>query len=609
MLTFSNFLLSMREKLFVLQSSLVKGICSESFLSRIESGERKAPQLLREYLLGRLNIPIGNFHDYLQSSEYEAWELRQSAIYRLLCGKGAEAVRFIDKYEKSLSSNDNISRQFCIYARAQVELISGKRLGEILYLYEGAVKCSMKHLLKDFESEINDARLCIQEYCILLEYLAARADSFGAGHIKKAEAELDKISSIIDKIMEEPSYSLTIAEIFPLAAYLYSSVVAEYERDCSVKYAKNACSYCLMALEYMRVFGKTYYFKEIMNFLEGYTDSDCSVKERYLEYKHFYDVLECIYKERSQDFVMATSAYIFVERGAHCIGNVILKRRKMLGITQGQLRADICSEKTMYRIENGKSSIQDYIFKMLYERLNLVPEYMHGEIIADKPEAFEIYRQVKEANNNGDYDKLEELLVNLKQLIKMDCTVNRQCWSRTFNNYLRATGQITDEKYCRNIKKLLSFSVDDIDNTEPENVYLNDAEIMLVHNLSILDKKNRRKYLEIVIAAIDAPKRGISLMTNYNLNAFILSYYASELGNEKSYKNSGAIGNWVIDMGLRLRNLGYIADNIYNSYWNDCKEGNAFKSQLRECLEISRFVRNEGKERFFKAKLNNDIGD
>lgn len=604
MITFSSYLNSVREELHVFQSTLSKGICSESFLSRIEGGERKAPQLLREYLLGRLNIPTGSFHDYLQIQEYEAWQQRQNIIYKLICADTETVNKDISKFEKTIAPGDNISKQFCLYTKAQAGIIGGKRRKDMLPLYKEAMNCSMGHLLTDFDKQFDEALLCIQEYCVLAEYIASYADSLDTDAGREASRELNKLELILQRISDSPTDPMTTAQIYPLVAYIYSTIVDKFFKGDTEGYVERAREYGFKALEYMRSFQRIYYYKEIMDYLKRVTDDDDERRIICGEYEDFFNVLAHIYEEYSIDICMKTSAYVFVERGAHVIGNVILRRRKMLGITQGELREGICSEKTMYRIENVKSSIQDYTFKMLYERLKLVPEYVHGEIIADKVEAFEVYRRVKEANNNGDYEALAENLTRLKQLIHMDCAVNQQCWSRARNNWLRATGEITDEKYCANIKKLISFSIDDIDGTDPESTYLNDAEIMLVHNLSILDKKNRRKYLNLLIATIDDSEKEISLMTNFNLNAFIFSYYASELGNEEKYGDSGLISNYITDMGLRLRNLCYLADNIYNKYWNALQEGNASKSKLTECLEISRFMHNEAKERFFESKLN-----
>ena len=603
MITFNAFLHTMREQLGIYQSTLADGICSESFLSRIESGERKASQLLREYLLGRLNTPTGNFHDYLQAGEYEDWRLRQNIIYALLCKDIKRAEELLNRYEASLEADDKISGQFCIYARIQMKLISGEARKNLLYLYEEGVMCSMRHLTRDFAANFEGALLCLQEYCILLEYITAKAFSFGPEDKVNAGAELKKIELILERVEKGRTNYRTESKIYPLGACLYATAAAYvFEGEESV-FLKRAKEYCFKAIDYLRSSARTYYYKEIVEFLE--TASNLSEGEQDLlkEYRHFYDVLEGIYGEYSVDFATLTSAYIFVERGAYSIGNVIVKRRRMLGITQKDLGEGICSEKTLYRIENGKSAVQDYTFKLLFERLKLVPEYVHGEIIADNTKAFELYRQAKRINNNTDYKELRENLIKLRETMQMDCDVNRQCWSRMWNNMLRATGEISDEQYCNNIRKLINISIDEMDETETDSLFFNDAEIMLIHNLSILDTKNRRKYLMLVVGAIDSEKE-IVLMTHFNLNAFILSYYASELGNERNFRKSDEVSIKINDMGLRLGNIRYLADNLYNKYWNGLMLGNAPRLKLRECLEISRFIGDSAKERFFEAKLS-----
>ena len=162
MITIQMLLSKMRKQSKVSQVSLAQGICSKSFLSRIESGERKAGKLLKDYLLGRLGITNKNYEDYLQPYEYKLWTIRQSAIYALLTDdtNGAEAA--ISEYECIIEVDDTISKQFVEYVRATILKMGGADIDVVNKAYEKSLKYTMSHMLNLPESG-NDALLADRE--------------------------------------------------------------------------------------------------------------------------------------------------------------------------------------------------------------------------------------------------------------------------------------------------------------------------------------------------------------------------------------------------------------------------------------------------------------
>lgn len=591
MITFGAFLHSIREKRDVSLETLSMGICSNGYLSRIETGERKAPYLLRECLLGRLGISGENFYEYLQPKEYEEWVLRQTIIKDLLYGENKEACSNIEKFRQTLASDDSASYQFFLYSKSQ---LSNNRSNS-LSLLEEAMKCTMGHLIDGFDTYFHDALLSAQEYCILTEYIAARAYSLAKGDKPKCFTELSRLCKIMDKTENNAKTPEIVAQIYPLALYHFCRISEMLLGSASDLYAKERKERCFKAIDFLRKTRRFHYFMGIVHFLGKSNNLTFEEKELMAEFELYCSTFQDIFKEYGIPFCTQSSAYVFLESGAYAIGDVILKRRKMFNMSQKDLCDGICSEKTLSRIENGNTAVQDYVFKMLFERLKLVPDYIHGEIISDDWDAFETYEEIKHYSNAKEYDKAKESIKKLKSKLDMDYFLNKQCWGRTWNNYQLGAKLVSPERYFHNIKKLLMLTVGDPDSIDPdsidpETVYLNDSEIMLVHNLSVIYKsEDRKKYVKLTRLALRRESDEKFLMSNYNLNAFLSTHIASELGNEASYKDSNLLSKLIIETGLRMGNLIYVSENIYNIWWNAKQCGDVNQKMLDNCLAISQY--------------------
>ncbi len=603
MITFQSFLQSIRRQKRVDLDTLGMGICSPSFLSRVESGDRKAPYLLRECLMGRLGISGDSFYEFLQPKEYEAWRLRQEIVHNFLFDQSEEVKINIEKYGKLFSSDDVISKQFYLYVSAEAMVSEGSNIGDALNLYKEAAECSMGHLVRNFDGYFDAALLSIQEYCVLVKYISAEiaaADSAEKGRVKEL---LSKLVRIMDKIEKDNSDGDIAAKICSMAVAFYSKGVRKFFPDDS-GYSFEEKDRCFKAVEFLRKSQKTYYLSEIMEALG--TNSRLSESEsRYLdELKEYLKVIESIYKANglSMKACNTNSAYVLVESGAYAISDVLLRRRKMLRLSQKELCEGICAEKTMARMENGKCAVQDVIFRQLCERLKLVPDYVHGEIVYDDLYTYDLYNKVKDADNSKSIEELSNNLKKLKDNMNMEVLSNKQCWARAFNNLKRMRDEITDEEYCENILKLLSLTIGDLNRIDRECVCFTDAEKKLLHNFTLRHNKSKKEYLDLIVTELAGEAGDIKLLMHYGINAFLLSFYASELGNESLYSESDAVSNRILNTGLRINSLAYISDNIYNKYWNAKEIGSYDPKDLDQCLALSKFSYNKRDVDFYTSR-------
>lgn len=101
-----------RQKNKLSQSTLCKGLCSVSALSRIEAGEREADALLLEVLLERMGKTTDKFELILTDSDYISFQKRQEINRLILENELDEASEQLDFYKKINQTKGKIHKQF-----------------------------------------------------------------------------------------------------------------------------------------------------------------------------------------------------------------------------------------------------------------------------------------------------------------------------------------------------------------------------------------------------------------------------------------------------------------------------------------------------------------
>ncbi|MBO4617928.1 MAG: hypothetical protein J5717_11295 [Lachnospiraceae bacterium] len=573
-------------------------------MSRIEKGERKAPQLLRKCLLGRMQILNENFVEYLQPQEYETWLLRQNIIYDLSMGNIESAEIEISEYESRIDADDNISLQFFYFTQMQLQLSKGKNLRDIYELSLKTVECSMKHLIEDFDGKLPNALLAVHEYCVLIEQIAASIELQALNGDNCLIRSFSRLKAVMDKCEKEVINIDEKALIYAMAAFYFCKEARLFLIPGNPSCEKESKTICIKALSFLHEARKDSYMAELMDELRVNASLDSEEKKQLKEYEDCWDELTKLYEEYGVSAYMPNDAIAFRETSAYAIGDIILRRRKLLGMRQKDLCKGVCVEKTLSRLESGKCDIQDYTFKAIFTRLNLVSDYMHGEIIADSRDAFELYKKVKKLSNEKDYENLQNCIAKLEKTVNMDLSYNRQCINRLRYNCELMGGTISEEEYLEKIKELLKITIPNIDGTKAKEAYFNDTEIMLLHNMALKDEKKRTEYLKLIFTAIDNGYAKTDFITQYNLYAFILYLYASEQGNKGEYAISDSISDNIIRAGLCIRNVEYLARNIYNKYWNASKQGHAQIDKLVTCLRLSEYCQSSREASYYSGKIN-----
>lgn len=577
-------------------AKLYEGLCSESMLMRICQGERAANKMLQERLLRRVGVSKTRSENFLFKDEYSLWRLRQQIVKKVNIGAFEEAETYLLEYQDQLTIKDNLEQQFCLVMRIQM-LPEGERGS----YWEQALKLTVPNI---DQKPLSELMLSDTELDMYLEYTRCC-------HFERLSRVCEEMTDYIRKRI--PDLDMR-ARIFPKAVYYQCLAAKKQEQKDYGRLLKN----CNEAMEYLRTAERLYYFWELLKererLCEHFIKQDKGTAffaEMKQETKLWRHTIEEIYAMCGMQPDMKNNCYLYFSQNTFCINELMHKRREMLGMTKKELAGDICSEKTIARTEKG-SKMQIAIASKILDRLGLSTEYHRVDVITPNIEALVLVREIADASNDRDYEKVEELLKALEGLIPMDEPVNRQYMIE--NNTILAynTGKITKKEFIEGLQEAIACTISMKAVINSKGICLTSEEISCLVNMAIVqDNKEINRYHELVWKVAKGYEENDEVCENIRNYEFIMSHIASVLGNVGRFAQSDEISKKIIRENLLIRRIGGIADNIYNLAYNykekkfpDYDE-EIWRKTVKQCMIMFRIEKSVKLESIMREKLEN----
>lgn len=325
-------------------------------------------------------------------------------------------------------------------------------------------------------------------------------------------------------------------------------------------------------------------------------------------------VLTGIYQEYGIPEKMENFCYLYTQTQNYRIGDVVRKRRKMLGMSAQELCEGICSEKTLRRLENSKVKTQRAIWGELFSRLGLSPEYHRESIITDRHDVINIYRNARKAANNYDIVKCHKLLLQLNKMLSMDIPVNKQELERMDCVCRFRKGEITLDECVIRLKKVLQHTVPlkiIINAKDGPNIYLTNEELGCLYSIVMKSREPTEEFNVDLLQSVTRqciPENN----TNYGMQELIMNGMASRLGDAGEYKRSTEISENLIKECLSVRRMGMLHHCLYNRFWNrmdatkkgiSVVPGISAAQELQKCIQLAKLCKQKSYEKFYSGKL------
>lgn len=641
---FGKYLMQLRRKDNISMSVICDGICNVSTMSRIENGEKDVSKIVQDRLLGRLGVAPENFENMIFSDEYERWELRQNIISLIQHEEMDEAERLLEHleksgklFERSKSSEDLdaiLELQFYLSMKAQISCYRCADEKEIRKLYADALRQTVTgfEAKQGYREFFANKRLSVEEINLLIEYGRYMPETRGITFMR----------CIVEYIESIQFSELAMAKIYPKSIY-YLYIFERRKGINSNKKILSLLERITRAIECLRNAQRAFYLCELLDIKiellktinESMNETDIDSQDYIynniidMDYgAHFGNtsnfsynaqlnwcmylrtVLSEIYDRYGIREDTFEYGYIYVDREVYCIEDVIRIRREMLHMSMLALCRDICSERTISRIERKMTKPQRTIVHRLFKRLGLSGEFNSSELISSDIDAQNLLGELRDSINNKENIKVNNILVDLKKYISTDIPQNKQVLYRVNACNLRVAKKISDEEFIRHIIEALECTVPyDVATAQGEK-YLTTGELTCLNNILITKATNVPEFKQTYRALLNILDSKKNSINNFlSMYEFIMQPIASYQGDCGEYEKSDIHEKEIIVNTLRNKRVTIIQVAMYGMLWNkeqrDKKKANSLQgksnavSELKRCSILADFAKNSRQAKFY----------
>ncbi len=566
------------------------GLCSISMMNRIEEGRRLPEKMMRDRLLERLGVATDGYEDYLQPDEYACWKARQDLLRAIESGEQKRAERMIRQYEENDLGNNAIELTM--------------------------PQCRMDQWIS--------CLLSGQEWNLLLEYVHYGGDVGWGAESGQRDSHKAAYEALLEAVRVSGMDIHSRAKIGSKAAYYLCVELMDQLGEAWD--GERLLGISADAVEVLRSAERMYYLSELLEIEEqaltllirepgAAAGGIRELLSALAQVREWREVLGQIYRDRGVPERMENDCYLYWQTQNYCYGDVVRKRRKMLGMSAEELCAGICEKRTVKRLEDKKSHTQIEIIGELFERLGLSCEYARKSIVTDKYEAIALYDEaVRALENRRDTETLGKILPRLRKMLPMDLTINRQQMDFLEMLHLYYSGRIKKEECVDRLKKILEYTIPLKSIKQERENYLSCGEMDYLCNIAMRseDQQVKRMYVNLVMSVCQ------QLVEENGIEAFINTYetfmsnIASYLGNEGEFARSSEISDEIMRECLSMRRMNMLHNCIYNNWWNqrECSADDTSVEQekharreLQKCIQLARLCKNTAHEEFYLDKV------
>lgn len=606
---FPSLIRKAREIQGITLEALCKDLCSFSMMGKIERGERLAGKALRDRILARLGVCSDGYENFLFHEDYLVWKRQQRIVNAIEKSDFETAEKELAIYEKK-KGEYNLEKQFCLVMRAQIMQKRHEDPDAIAKLYAKAVKLTVSDI--DHVS-IKELCLSVQELDMILEY----------ERCCRPERLASRCEEILAYISSEMFDTYSYVKIYPKVIYYLYLSTADSDRDWN-----RLLRLSNRGIEQLRTTGRMYYLWELIEIRrEGLTwlldriENDEEGRKREAVQKvidrmtEWLDALDFVHDLCGTHRKMETSCYLYQQKEAYCISDVIRRRREMLGMTKKDLCEGICSEKTIGRLEANKTKPQIEIVRLLFEKLNLSGEYQRAQIVTKDVKAYVIAGEIGIYSNKCDYNKVEVLLKELEHYISFENPINKQYKERMETRIKSGRGMMSKEESAKCFRKILEDTIPYEAVLKEGDKYLTNVEMQCLLNIAMcIGKSKENKAFDILLELCRQLKVDEGILEHIAAWETIMTNVANMYGNSGEYDKSDIISIKTMKECVHCYRMRLLDMHLYISVWNyrerkkkniPLPQGYQVDVYLKKCITLCQINKNNAREIVVSKQFGN----
>ena len=547
-----------RTRAGVSAQQLCAGVCSRSYLARIETGERGCEKIVSEALLQRLGVSQERFLYFLNTREQEWLCAREDLAAAVDSGQEKEYRRAREEYIRLTKGQSRLHEQFRMLAESVWDFRARREtagdLERIAEKLRQAWSVTMPARLLEGTQPLRMSHIELSIKCLYLRILEETGKSGEAlSGYRKLLRHLGK--GLLGR--EKAAFSVQIG-------YRILVLLEQSGRE-----TDESAGIYASCMEEIRRQGSLFYLRELTEYRLRHLPADGAHQER-SRAEQLCASLRWLYGEydvRPGEWIWYLTDDV---EETYVLADLIKGRRQALGMTQEALAEGVCNPVTVSRIESGAVVPKQGVLTGLLKKLNLPG----GSIVMSAQTGNAgLHRTVEEINMLTRFGRNEEALPLVKKLVR------EAGHSRYADQYLLAletltlygTGKIDAETEQKRLWDALHITVPD---KEPEHLgswYFTKAEATIVNGISYgCEKVGQRDrgivWLRLLLQYYDKldPERRKG-MDNYER---ALRNLGDLLGNRQEYMEAIQAEDIAIRMALVTGKADVLRLTLYDRTWN-----------------------------------------
>lgn len=428
-------------------STLGRGLCKKSDLSRYLNGERRIDRLLLTVFLQRIGKSPAKFSLLLTEEEYVYFEWRHKICL-------AQMERNWEQVEQLLKENEKVSSLFNKVLQKQYAQIMWAIIEKKLYnnreksvsLLYGAINMTVPGFHKGLIK--SNTLLGTHEICAILLWQNLQLDKMKSLQILK------------ELILYLEMYYQDIQELVKV----YPKVVAQYLLLLQPQMEYETC--LVLSEKVIDLMIKTGYASDMERFLQIYIDAAVAlgVEEKVTKRKKQLQAWQELMKDIGCEMKDAEDELFLldVSQEIELLHEAITISRREHNYSQESLSQNICEPETISRIENGKTVPHQNTYKQLAKRLALPEECYFTTIETDDFEVLELQWWLESLIMRRQWDEAEEGLLKLRSLLNLENKRNKQYIEEKKYSIDRGKGKILLKDRLHQLTMILQLTIPNV---------------------------------------------------------------------------------------------------------------------------------------------------
>lgn len=532
------------------QDEFCRGLCSRTFLARVEKGERECERILLEALLQRAGIAADKFL-FIVNPEEQVLLLCRERMYGAI-EEGKEVENVFQEYRKLTEGKSSLHCQLLLLYQS----VFGWKSGEERDRIKKRIQLAWEITREGFSMEdIGQLNLSMTEFSLALLH-ARLTEEMG----KEEEAIIFYEAAL--KYLEHFADDKDVVRLYPQTAYRLTGL---YKKRTELEKAVCLAQKCITRL---RKAARLYYMRQFLEVILEHGKlpwKECEVlKACCHSLKWLYEKLEVEELTWYWDISFCMAEY-------EMCGDVLRARREALGMSQEELSEGICDPVSVSRIECGKVAPKRTTYEMLMKKIGLTGSRLEAYLQSDDLENWGLIMEIIRLLNQARGKEAERLIDLLEERIGDPDQYERQFLLHAKAIALGNQGKLTrKEEYDINFLAI-QLTMPDLSRIEMKKWYFSREEIAILNALAGEESEveNIEKYIK-VLYCIKRQYEEKLLDLHHYANGYELTCrtIGNVLGNIGRYEEAIVVEHEGMKVALQNGLESILCTTLYDCGWN-----------------------------------------